>query len=79
MTQEISTLLVDDEPFARESLKIFLAEHEGFRVVGECSDGLQAIQAINQHKPDLVFLDVQMPELNGFEVLNEIDHFRIVA
>jgi two-component system, LytTR family, response regulator len=73
MTQEISTLLVDDEPFARESLKIFLAEHEGFRVVGECSDGLQAIQAINQHKPDLVFLDVQMPELNGFEVLNEIE------
>jgi two-component system, LytTR family, response regulator len=73
MTQEISTLLVDDEPFARESLNVFLAEHEGFRVIGECSNGLQAIQAINQHKPDLVFLDVQMPEVNGFEVLNEIE------
>lgn len=73
MKQEFSTLLVDDEPFARESLKIFLAEHEGLRVIGECSNGLQAIQAINQHKPDLVFLDVQMPEVNGFEVLNEIE------
>ena len=73
MTHDISTLLVDDEPFARESLKIFLAEHEGFRVIGECSNGLQAIQAINQQKPDLVFLDVQMPEVNGFEVLTEIE------
>jgi two-component system, LytTR family, response regulator len=73
MKQEIKTLLVDDEPFARESLKIFLGGHEAFRVIGECSDGLQAIQAINQHKPDLVFLDVQMPEVNGFEVLNEIE------
>jgi two-component system LytT family response regulator len=73
MIQEISTLLVDDEPFARDSLKIFLAEHEGFRVIGECSNGLRAIQFINQHKPDLIFLDVQMPEVNGFEVLNEIE------
>jgi two-component system, LytTR family, response regulator len=73
MTHDISVLLVDDEPFARESQKIFLAEHEGFRVIDECSNGLQAIQAINQHKPDLVFLDVQMPEVNGFEVLNEIE------
>jgi two-component system, LytTR family, response regulator len=73
MKQEISALLVDDEPFARESLKIFLKEHEGVRVIDECSNGLQAIQAINQHKPDLVFLDIQMPEVNGFEVLNEIE------
>jgi two-component system, LytTR family, response regulator len=73
MKQEISVLVVDDEPLSRESLKIFLAENEGFRVIGECSNGLQAIQAINQDKPDLVFLDVQMPEVNGFEVLNEID------
>ena len=69
MTQEISTLLVDDQPFARDSLRIFLAEHEGFRIIDECSNGLQAIQLINQHKPDLIFLDVQMPEVNGFEVL----------
>jgi two-component system, LytTR family, response regulator len=73
MKQEISVLLVDDEPFARQSLKIFLAEHEGFRIIDECSNGLEAIQAINQQKPDLVFLDVQMPEVNGFEVLNEIE------
>jgi two-component system, LytTR family, response regulator len=73
MMQEIRTLLVDDEPFARDSLRIFLTEHEGFRVIGECSNGLQAIQAINEHKPDLVFLDVQMPEVNGFEVLTEIE------
>lgn len=73
MKQEIRTLLVDDEPFARESLNIFLAEHEGFRVIGECSNGLQAIQVINRDTPDLIFLDVQMPEVNGFEVLNEIE------
>lgn len=73
MKQEIKTMLIDDEPLARESLKIFLSEYEGFHVVCECSNGLQAIQAINQEKPDLIFLDVQMPEVNGFEVLNEIE------
>jgi two-component system, LytTR family, response regulator len=73
MKQEIKTMLIDDEPLARESLKIFLSEYEGFHVVCECSNGLQAIHAINQEKPDLIFLDVQMPEVNGFEVLNEIE------
>lgn len=73
MKQEISVVLVDDEPFARQSLKIFLAELERFHVIDECSNGLQAIQIINTHKPDLIFLDVQMPEVNGFEVLDEIE------
>jgi two-component system, LytTR family, response regulator len=73
MKQEIKTMLIDDEPLARESLKIFLSEFEGFHVIGECSNGLQAIDAINKEKPDLVFLDVQMPEVNGFEVLSEIE------
>jgi two-component system, LytTR family, response regulator len=73
MKQEIKTMLIDDEPLARESLKIFLSAYEGIHVVAECSNGLQAIQVINQEKPDLVFLDVQMPEVNGFEVLNEIE------
>jgi two-component system, LytTR family, response regulator len=73
MKPEINVVLVDDEPFARQTLNIFLAELEGFRVVEECSNGLQAIQTINRLKPDLIFLDIQMPEVNGFEVLNEIE------
>jgi two-component system, LytTR family, response regulator len=73
MKNEIRTMLIDDEPLARESLKIFLSEFEDFHVVAECSNGLQAIDAINTEEPDLVFMDVQMPEVNGFEVLSEIE------
>ena len=73
MIREIKTMIIDDEPFARESLRIFLSEHAEFQIIGESTNGLEAVEAINANKPDLIFLDIQMPELSGFDVLNEID------
>ena len=69
----IRTLIVDDEPLAREKLRGFLDGVEGFEVVGECRDGREALETIERERPDLVFLDVQMPEMDGFEVLENLD------
>jgi two-component system LytT family response regulator len=66
----IRALIVDDEPLARQSVRRFLNSHPEISVVGECPDGQSAVTAILANKPDLVFLDVQMPELDGFAVLN---------
>ena len=68
----LRTLIVDDEPLARERVRMMLAAHDDMLVVGECGDGQQAIAAIRQHRPDLVFLDVQMPGVDGFGVLREL-------
>ncbi len=65
----VRTLIVDDEPLARERVRMMLAPHADMTIVGECGDGQQAIAAIREHRPDLVFLDVQMPGLDGFGVL----------
>jgi two-component system LytT family response regulator len=65
----IKTLIVDDEPLARRLLRHCLAAHSDIEVLAECSDGEQALRALDQFQPDLVFLDVQMPHLNGLEVL----------
>jgi two-component system LytT family response regulator len=65
-------LLVDDESLARRRLRTLLADEEGIDIVGECENGAQAVTAIRELKPDLVFLDVQMPELDGFEVIERI-------
>jgi two-component system LytT family response regulator len=66
---KIRTLIVDDEPLARERLRKLLAAEPDLEVVGECADGHEAVDAIEREAPDLVFLDVQMPELDGFGVL----------
>lgn len=73
---KIRTLIVDDEPLGRERIRTLLASDPEIEVIEECSDGRQAIAAIEGSKPDLVFLDVQMPEMNGFAVLDAIasDH-----
>jgi two-component system LytT family response regulator len=68
----INAIIVDDEPHAREGLKIRLEEYPSINVVKECSSGFEAIEQINLLKPSLVFLDIQMPEMNGFEVLEKI-------
>lgn len=65
----IRTLIVDDEPLARARVADLLAGRDEIRVVGECSDGVSAVAGILEHRPELVFLDVQMPELDGFDVL----------
>jgi len=68
----IKTLIVDDEPLARDRIKRLLRDEDGIRVVGECGNGVDAIKAITNEKPDLVFLDIQMPEKDGFEVINSL-------
>lgn len=70
---KIRTLVIDDEPHAREGMKIRLLEFPKIEIIGECSSGKEAAAAINNLKPDLLFLDIQMPEMNGFEVLQQID------
>lgn len=67
-----SALIVDDEALARERLQTLLAEEPDFEVVGQCSNGREAVDAIRELQPDLVFLDVEMPELDGFQVIQEI-------
>jgi two-component system LytT family response regulator len=69
---KIRTLVVDDEPMGRERVLSLLQQEEDVEVIGECSDGTQAIAAIQQHAPDLVFLDVQMPGANGFGVIDAV-------
>ena len=66
------TLLVDDEPLARERLRNFLAREPGVELAGECAHGAEAVERIRTVRPDLVFLDVQMPGMNGFEVLEQL-------
>ena len=68
----IKTILVDDEPLAREGIRLLLADDPQIIVIAECSFGKHAILEIQEHKPDLLFLDVQMPEMNGFEVLLQL-------
>lgn len=63
------TLIVDDEHLARAVLREYLAAHADVEIVGECANGFEAVKAIAEHDPDLVFLDIQMPKLDGFEVV----------
>ena len=65
-------LIVDDEALARERLRTLLGSERDVTIVGECSGGREAVAAIVQHRPDLVFLDVQMPDLDGFQVLEAV-------
>lgn len=69
----IKTIIIDDEPLAAGIIQEFLLEFLQFEVVEVCQDGFQGLKAINQHKPDLIFLDVQMPKITGFEMLELLD------
>jgi len=66
----VRALIVDDEPMARGSIRRFLRSHTDIEVIGECGDGQSAVAAILSEKPDLVFLDVEMPEIDGFELVS---------
>jgi len=68
----IRALLADDERLARRAIRRLLGSHADVEVIGECGDGESAVNAIRDAKPDLVFLDVQMPELDGFQVLGAV-------
>ncbi len=71
MTDEpsLKVIIVDDEPLARAVVREYLGEHPGVEVVAECGNGFEAVKAVADLSPDLMFLDVQMPKLDGFEVL----------
>lgn len=66
-------VIADDEDLARGVLREYLEKQPGMQIVAECSNGFEAVKAVGEHKPDVLFLDVQMPKLDGFEVLELID------
>jgi two-component system LytT family response regulator len=66
-------VVVDDEPLARQTMRLLLAREDDFAIVAECSHGADAIEVIRRERPDVLFLDVQMPEVDGFEVLRRLE------
>lgn len=72
--KKIRVVIVDDERLARDIVKNYIREHENVEIVAECENGFEGIKAINESKPDLVFLDVQMPKITGFEMLELLEH-----
>ncbi|HOI49008.1 MAG TPA: response regulator, partial [Prolixibacteraceae bacterium] len=71
---KIRTILVEDEELARNLLKSYLKERDDLEIIAECENGFEGVKAINELKPDLVFLDIQMPKITGFEMLELLDH-----
>jgi two-component system LytT family response regulator len=74
----MKAIIIDDEPLARMIIKEYLLDFPAIEIVEECNDGFAGIKAIQQHQPDLIFLDIQMPKINGFEMLELIDNPPIV-
>jgi two-component system LytT family response regulator len=69
----IKTILIDDEPLARSITREYLSAYPQIEIAQECNDGFEGVKAITLHKPDLIFLDIQMPKINGFEMLELLD------
>jgi two-component system LytT family response regulator len=69
----IKVILIDDEPLARSITREYLQPHTDFEIAQECNDGFEGVKAIGIHKPDLIFLDIQMPKINGFEMLELLE------
>lgn len=69
----IKAIIIDDEPLARDVIKEYLHAYPFINVVQECGDGFEGVKAISQHQPELIFLDVQMPKINGFEMLELVN------
>ncbi|MDO6426883.1 LytTR family DNA-binding domain-containing protein [Thalassotalea sp. 1_MG-2023] len=72
MGKKLSTIIVDDEALARKGLAVRLQSHDDIDIVMECSNGREAIEAVRAYQPDLMFLDIQMPGLDGFEVMQAL-------
>src|SRR5664279_2123978 len=66
-------IIIDDEPLARSIVKEYLQFHPELELIAECNDGFEGVKAIQQLQPDLIFLDIQMPKINGFEMLELIE------
>lgn len=73
MSDKIRTIIIDDEKLAREITKGYLSKHPEIEIITECSNGFDAIKKINEDKPDLIFLDIQMPKISGFEMLELLE------
>jgi two-component system, LytTR family, response regulator len=71
---KLKAIIVDDEPLAREIVKRYLSERQDVELIEECADGFLALKAIRELMPDLVFLDIQMPKLDGFELLEVLEY-----
>ncbi len=69
----IRTLIIDDEPNARRELEKLLNKTGRFNIVGQCGNAVEGVKAINKERPDVIFLDIQMPVIGGFEMLSMID------
>ncbi|MDP4285339.1 MAG: response regulator [Bacteroidota bacterium] len=70
----MKVIIIDDEPLARSIVKEYLQTHTDLELVAECNDGFEGIKTIQQLQPDLIFLDIQMPKINGFEMLELIEN-----
>lgn len=68
------TLIIDDEPLARSLLAELLEEEKDIRIIGECGDGFEGLKSVQELQPDLIFLDIQMPKITGFEMLELLDN-----
>ena len=79
MAEKIKTLIVDDEPLARRNLRVLLERDAQIEILDECRNGREAVKAIKNLTPDLIFLDIQMPEMDGFDVLAHVGPEQIQA
>jgi two-component system LytT family response regulator len=77
--KKIRTLIVDDEPLARRTIRNLLADDPEVEIIGECAGGAEAVESIRRRPPDLLFLDIQMPGMDGFDVLSAVELERISA
>lgn len=69
----MKVIIIDDEPLARSIIREYLQNHPDLTLIAECNDGFEGVKSIQQFQPDLIFLDIQMPKINGFEMLELID------
>jgi two-component system, LytTR family, response regulator len=74
MSEKLRTIIVEDEELARMLMKSFLKENDKIEIIAECENGFEGVKMINELKPDLVFLDIQMPKITGFELLELLEH-----
>ena len=70
----MKVIIIDDEPLARSLIKEYLTGHDNIEIMQECSNGFEGVKAVQEHKPNLIFLDIQMPKINGFEMLELIEN-----
>lgn len=75
---KLKAIIIDDEPLARELIKSYLIDHPAIELIAECGDGFQGLKTIQELKPELIFIDVQMPKITGFEMLELVENPPIV-